>query len=412
MAIAQKYDENRRGGFSLYGILSVAFVLVLSLLACRSIAIDTLDLTATGLDLAGFGVCHAIGAVLILRATLSRKLMADALILSLVLISYISIIVLTTSSHISILSFLGPRYGILNWLLLGMGAAAAASYIHLPSGSRHARLQRRLFVFVCLLVGALLSFLSLQYLSYPTFTLSYQSASDNLIFILLLFMIFTQVIWGSKVPIPVVLSFLAVGTLAVTAVARMQSTAIVGFWAVGLVVYFWSALSKLDFRYKVLAFATLAGASTTYLSSDLFTQTVESTRFATILTGGGLSSIDSRLDLLSDFGRQFAVSPIFGHFSAEIEAGSGLGRYPHTLLSFLTHTGLLGTTLVVILLIVIYSRRLPLRRLSSPDAQQFLFMSAILVLGTAYTFMTWAVFWFMLGFMCKRPTLRSPGEAR
>jgi hypothetical protein len=60
----------------------------------------------------------------------------------------------------------------------------------------------------------------------------------------------------------------------------------------------------------------------------------------------------------------------------------------------------------------IFARRLPLQRLSAPDLQQLLFMGAILALGMAFAFMTWSVFWFMLGFMCKMPISKPAGEAR
>ena len=36
-------------------------------------------------------------------------------------------------------------------------------------------------------------------------------------------------------------------------------------------------------------------------------------------------------------------------------------------------------------------------------AKQLLFLGLVIGLGTTYTFMTWSVFWFMLGFMCKTP---------
>lgn len=409
MAVTQGYQKQQRSGLSLYGILSVIFVFVLLLQLLRDITIDAYRLVGSGVDMAGYVVCYAISAVLILRAAASRRLMVDVITLCGILIIYTSIIAITTSS-ISILPFLGPRFGILHWFLLGVGTAAAASFINLPIGSPQARVQGRLFLLVAAIIGILLTFLSLKYIDYPSPTLSYQSAADSLIKILLVVMIFTQVIWGGKVPLPVVFGLLAVGTLAVTAVALMQSTSIVGFWIVGLTVYFWSALAKLPLKYKILGFAAVAGGTVIYLSSDLFHHAVSNTRLAHVMEGGGLSSIDGRLVLLSDFGRQFAVSPVFGNFSAELLAGSGVGGYPHTLLSFLTHTGLIGTALVGLILVLIYSRRLPLHHLSRPDLQQVLFMSAILALGMAYTFMTWSPFWFMLGFMCKTPTAKFAGQ--
>ncbi len=412
MAVTQGYGERRTGGLSLYGVLSVAFVFVLALQLFRSMTIDAFSLVGTRLDLAGFAICHVIGAALILRAAKSRRLMADIPLLLVVLITYIAFIVANTAPDTSLLALLLSRYGILNWLVIGIGTAAAASYINLPLGSIQARMQQRLFLLGFGIIALLLTIFSLAYLSNPVFSFSYQSAADNLITIILLFMLFSQVIWAGKVPIPVVMGMLVVGTLAVTAVARMQSTSIVGFWAVALLIYFWSALSKLSMKYKVMAFAAIIGAAIFYLSSDLFSQTLSETRFAEVMAGGGLSSITGRWALLSDFGRQFAVSPVFGNYSAEVLAGSGIGNYSHSLVSFLTHTGVVGTSLLLLVLFLIYSRRLPMRRLSQPDLQQFWFMSAVLALGTAYTFMTWSVFWFMLGFMCKMPILKAPGATR
>lgn len=412
MAMTQGYLERQRGGFSLYGVLSVAFVFVLSVQLMRSMQIDTYALVGTRLDLAGYAICHAIGAVLILRSIQTRRLMPDVVALGFLSIAYISVIVATTSLDTSLLAFLLSRFGILTWFMLGLGTAAAASYIHLPVGTRLARTQRNMFLLIAAAIGLLLSIYALTYLSYPVSSLSYQSVADSLIIIIIVMMIFTQVLWGGKVPLVVLIGLLFVGTLAVTAVARLQSTSIVGFWMVSLLIYFWSALSKLPLKYKILAFATVVGGGVMYLSSDLFTETIAKTRFSEISDTGRFSSVDTRLSILADFGRQFAVSPIFGDFSAEVRANSGVGNYAHSLVSFLSHTGVVGTTLVCVLLYFIFSRRWPVQRLAAPDVQQFFFMGAVLALGLAYTFMTWQVLWFMLGFMCKTPTSRVPGGAR
>jgi hypothetical protein len=412
MAIPQGYYERRQGGLSLYGILSVAFVFVLLMQLCRSMMIDTFGITQTRLDLAGFAVCHAIGAILVLRAIMSKRLMVNAVILCCLLITYIGIVITNTSIHTSLLDAFFSRYGILNWLLLGLGTAAAASYIALPAGSLQSRTQGRLFLLAASIVGAIIALFSINLIGYPVQSLSYQSIANNLISIILILMIFSQTIWSGRVPLYFVIGLLLLGTIAVTAIARLQSTSIVGFWAVALIIYFRVALFNLSLNYKIIALFALCGATALYLSSDLFSQTLETTRFSELLTTGRLSSIDSRLGLLADFGKQFSVSPIFGNFSAEVVAGSGIGNYPHSLLSFLTHTGLIGTSLLCLILFMILSRRLPLGRLSQPDFQQLLFMGAIMALGMLSAFMTWSVFWFMLGFMCKTPMLRALGGTR
>jgi hypothetical protein len=338
--------------------------------------------------------------------------MPDVVALGFLVIAYISVIVATTSLNTSLLAILLSRFGILTWFMLGLGTAAAASYIHLPVGTRLARTQRNMFLLAAAAIGMLLSFYSLTYLRYPVPTLSYQAVADSLIPLIIVMMIFTQVLWGGKVPLAVLIGLAVVGTLAATAVARLQSTSIVGFWIVALLIYFWSAFSKLSLKYKILAFASIVGGGVMYLSSELFTETLSKTRFSELSGSGQISSIETRLSILADFGRQFAVSPIFGDFSAEIRANSGVGNYAHSLVSFLSHTGVVGTTLVCILLYFIFSRRWPVQRLAAPDVQQFFFMGAVLALGLVYTFMTWQVLWFMLGFMCKTPTSKLPGGAR
>ena len=407
MAITQGYEEGRRGSVSLYGALAVAYVFILIVQLYRSITIDTYGLIGTRFDLLGYGICLGLGVLLILRAGSNRRLMLDVLLLSVLLVTYIAVIVTYTAQATSLLAFLVSRYGILTWLLLGAGTAAAASYIPLPAGTIQARRQRALFIVAALIIAGLLAFFSINYLASPVFTLSYQSIADNLIITLLILMVFTQILWAGRVPLPVAIGLIVIGTLAVTAVARMQSTSVVGFWVAGLVVYFWSVLTKLPMKYRVLALVTVAIGTALFLSSDIFTQTFEKTRFAELRERGHLSSLDGRLALLADFGRQFAVSPIFGNFSAEIRAGSGIGNYPHTLLSFLTHTGVIGTGFLGVILFLICSRRFPLRRLTQPDFQQLLFLGLVIGLGTTYTFMTWSVFWFMLGFMCKTPIFRT-----
>jgi hypothetical protein len=374
--------------------------------------LDTYAIVGTRLDIAGYGISILIGAVLALRAFQTRRLMPDVVALGFLVIAYISVIVATTGLNTSLLAMLLSRFGILTWFVLGLGTAAAASYIHLPVGTRLARTQRNLLLLTAAFTGMLLSLYSVTYLSYPVSSLAYQSVADSLITMIIVMMIFTQVTWSGKVPLAVLIGLVVVGTLAVTAVARLQSTSIVGFWIVSLLIYFWSAFSKLSLKYKILAFSTLFGGAVIYLSSDLFTETIAKTRFSEISDTGRFSSIDTRLSILVDFGRQFAVSPIFGDFSAEVRANSGAGNYVHSLVSFLSHTGVVGTTLVCILLYFIFSRRWPVRRLAAPDVQQFFFMSAVLALGLAYTFMTWQVLWFMLGFMCKTPTSKLPGGAR
>ena len=64
-----------------------------------------------------------------------------------------------------------------------------------------------------------------------------------------------------------------------------------------------------------------------------------------------LSSVQSRIALLSGFSDQFAVAPLFGAFDAELRAGYFAGSYMHSIiLSLLTHMGIIGTILIALIL--------------------------------------------------------------
>jgi O-antigen ligase len=122
--------------------------------------------------------------------------------------------------------------------------------------------------------------------------------------------------------------------------------------------------------------------------------------------GGELSSVTGRQSLISTFWNQFSVSPIFGHFEAELVSGIGYGWYLHSLpLSFLTHTGIIGFGLIVAILLILLHSRLQRLQIYPWERRQALLMLLILGLATFTTFMTWPVFWFMLGVMCRKPEI-------
>ena len=81
-------------------------------------------------------------------------------------------------------------------------------------------------------------------------------------------------------------------------------------------------------------------------------RTLDETRFGGLFTSQSpyaeFTSLDSRLEILSGFYRQFSVSPILEIFKQKLFPGAGAGYYLHSLpLSFLTHTGLIGFLLVL-----------------------------------------------------------------
>lgn len=106
-----------------------------------------------------------------------------------------------------------------------------------------------------------------------------------------------------------------------------------------------------------------------------------------------------------NFATQFAYSPIFGDMKVD-ELTTGGGSYAHSLISLLSHTGLVGTTLFAAYLAAAYRdfRRAP--RGGAPfhgnaDVGMLRLILAIMMLvyATIGTFFTWLPLWFSFGLL-------------
>ncbi|MFW5983342.1 MAG: hypothetical protein ACOCQ4_02485, partial [bacterium] len=70
---------------------------------------------------------------------------------------------------------------------------------------------------------------------------------------------------------------------------------------------------------------------------------------------GKISSVGTRMDILTNnFLTHFAYNPFFGNAQVEIETTGG-GTYVHSLLSILTHTGIVGLIFFMVFLFAIYN---------------------------------------------------------
>ena len=126
---------------------------------------------------------------------------------------------------------------------------------------------------------------------------------------------------------------------------------------------------------------------------------------------GEVSSIDSRLAIVSKyFLSQFAVAPFFGNVAAE-NLVSGEGSYIHSLpLYALTHTGVLGSLLLFLSIIMALIEQSDRRgRLCCGSGSSAIEMSSVRFLnaalfmvvfcvGVASSSLLWGGFWFAFGF--------------
>jgi hypothetical protein len=121
----------------------------------------------------------------------------------------------------------------------------------------------------------------------------------------------------------------------------------------------------------------------------------------------GGNSIASRLRILStDFLTQFAYSPMFGNLLAD-ERTTGGGTYAHSLISLLSHVGVIGTFLFALYFVAVFR---DIGRVSGMFGSYFnnldigvlriMLLVIVALFALAATFFTWMPLWFTLGLVC------------
>lgn len=130
--------------------------------------------------------------------------------------------------------------------------------------------------------------------------------------------------------------------------------------------------------------------------------------FSERTVGGG--SLSGRIAILmANFDDQFAISPVLGNMRADVISGQA-GSYAHSLVSLLSHLGIVGALLFVMFIVAAYRElnRSLRSRTAFCNAEIILFniliLAAIVGFALVGTFFTWMPLWFALGFL--HPPLR------
>jgi len=408
-------QDSKRGGLEVPLALGLVFLITLGYQLIRSMRIDAYELTQTHADLIGYWLVLLISILLGLRLVQQGRIRFIPLFLVGFLIIYISFIIILTKPSHSIVDFLISRYGILLWFIMGIGFAGFLDVLRKSRQTKYLRVTRLMVIGALIFLGAQTVSFAQQYISSPEQSLRYQSVADNAAIFLMVIALTIDTLWCQKKPLLLSVAYLIVGTVLVAAIVLLQSTSIVVFWVGLSVIFFYKVLADSRFLEK-MALGVFAAIAVVYLMNlEIFEVIARMTRFSVFFEGEGVfspvkdgrvfSSISNRFALLGTFIDQFSVSPLFGHFEAEVLAGAGQGRYLHSVpLSFLTHTGLLGTALFIIAFIFLLRGRVFVRDKIDPTEIQILRITIlILVLGSISTFLTWSVLWFIMGVLCGRP---------
>lgn len=132
----------------------------------------------------------------------------------------------------------------------------------------------------------------------------------------------------------------------------------------------------------------------------------------------GGNSLAGRISLLSrDFLTQFAYDPIFGNLKADVLT-TGPGTYAHSLISLLSHVGIVGALLFATYIAVAFRDQVRANLSAaafygSVDLNVFRFVAVSVIMGFSLigTFFTWMPLWFSLGLLFPPVVVLSPAVA-
>lgn len=121
---------------------------------------------------------------------------------------------------------------------------------------------------------------------------------------------------------------------------------------------------------------------------------------------GSNSSIDSRIYMLKEnFIIQLSYNPIFGNAIVD-DLTTGSGTYTHSLISLLTHLGLIGTSLFVIMVFFIYCDIYTPQSVcdnyyhtNSYALFRLFILTSVIVFSIFSAFYTWMPLWFTIGLL-------------
>ncbi|MDB2416017.1 hypothetical protein N9W42_01450 [Pseudomonadales bacterium] len=351
-----------------------------------------------------------VGSGLILWAINEKRVLLPIATLMVTFLVYAALRITITSDHnFSAQAFLlSPIFGLLPLSVIGATVSLLAQDLQVSlTRSRGLGLKNALGLLVFVIPIPLIV-ICFGYINNPpvTRTLAYQLVSDNAVILFSLMLILMEVVWPAKKPTTLLILFMLILTLCTGAISLIGSTSIVAFWLATIVLLFWSYFLGASWMARFLAVSVVALAVFYLINSLVFQLFVYQSNFRPLLDGTlEVSSVNSRLVMLTTFFDQFEVDPIFGNFMADQRIGLEQGSYVHSvILSLLTHTGVIGFLMIFIMLVAVAYVRVG--NCNSVEKRISSLALIIGILGSLFAFFTWPPFWFFLGCLCVRPIKR------
>jgi len=184
--------------------------------------------------------------------------------------------------------------------------------------------------------------------------------------------------------------------------------------------FFKLIFGKLSFGFLIIGILGVVFlAATIFVISSYLGIDLTMTRLAGFGTGE-ISSVRSRLALLDNFIIQFSYAPIFGNMNVDCLT-IGCGSYVHSFLATsLTHTGVLGFSILLVYFLLAYKERFKLLNLEPSQMNtlisniynlfSILFFSAILLIAILATSIISITIWFAMGLFLSAAVFRGRYE--
>ena len=385
------------------------FLLTVVLQLTRSVYVDLYSI--------GFGAAYVLlnqflvltSILIVLWGMHKNSVYVFPTTLLLLFLVYSALVVQVTSDY-SVVDFLLARDGLFLWSVIGSGCGIAISFLQdffVGNKSISLNTVSRIMVFVMPL--PLISVL-IEYFNALQPTLSYQAATDSAIILFSLVLFLYVLFWGKSKSVITKIIIFSQFTFCVAILAMTGSNMIIAFWAVVAVTLFGHSITALSLKKLTILLMFIVICFIYIFNSPIFDILVAYTRLDGLKDGSmSFSSISSRNEMIGLFPEQFNVSPIFGHFRAQVIAGHPIGAYAHSIpLSLFSHTGLLGFCLTSLTVFLLLFPRM--RILTYTDSYILRLALAVFALGSMYAFFTWVPFWFLLGVLISHPAKLSLGR--
>lgn len=388
-------------------VLAIMWTVLIFFQLLRTIQIDAYELSQSRLDLLGYWFAIFISGILCLKLLNQGRLKLTPIFLVISLMAYISIVMAITAPSQSIKALLVSRYGLATWFTLGIGFTAVIDVFLEAKKAGKIRNTQKILIFLFVIIGLWVTIYSLEMISDPPKTINYQVISSSAAILLLITAGIIFSLSEKTISALAFLPYIAVGNVLVVATALTQSISIIAIWIGIMLVIFSQFFRSSRLASKVVILSILPASIAYAMANYTFLDIIGKTRLSVLFDSTeNFTPWTSRASLLNTFPQQFAVSPIFGNFEAEIVSGVGSGWYLHSIpLSFLTHTGLVGTGLFFYIFFLLVRKETDNNnRIALFDSQMRQMMWIIFGVGAISVFFTWPVLWFMMGALCKRFT--------